>query len=108
MKTVEKVIRDGHVAVLVSPGYGAGWSTWAHNTEVAERCMFDPDTVAWVENGKLEPRPDFEAKFGEDFYDGGADDLIVMWLPIGTRFRIQEYDGSESLWCESEYEWITA
>ena len=25
---IEKVVRDGKVAVLVSPGYGAGWSTW--------------------------------------------------------------------------------
>jgi len=24
---VEKLIRDGKVAVLYSPGYGAGWST---------------------------------------------------------------------------------
>ena len=23
-----KCIRDGKVAILYSPGYGAGWSTW--------------------------------------------------------------------------------
>lgn len=107
MNTREKVIRDGHVAVLVSPGYGAGWSTWARE-DLADRVMFDPETVEWVERGKTDPQPDFEAKFGEHFYDGGAEDLVVMWLPVGTRFRIQEYDGAESLWRESEYEWFTA
>ena len=25
---MEKIIEDGKVAVLVSKGYGAGWSTW--------------------------------------------------------------------------------
>ena len=25
----DKVIRDGKVAVIISPGFGAGWSTWA-------------------------------------------------------------------------------
>ena len=25
---VEKLERDGKVAILYSPGYGAGWSTW--------------------------------------------------------------------------------
>jgi hypothetical protein len=25
---MEKVIRDGKVAVLYSPGYGAGWYSW--------------------------------------------------------------------------------
>ena len=53
----EKVIRDGKVAVLVSPEFGAGWSTWADNAEVA---MFDPEVVAWVERG--EPRDEFLEK----------------------------------------------
>lgn len=25
---MDKVIRDGMVAVIYSPGYGAGWSSW--------------------------------------------------------------------------------
>lgn len=39
--------------------------------------------------------------FGEDKenwpYDGGMDDLEIEWLPVGTRFKINEYDGKESL-----------
>lgn len=32
---MKKLIRDGKVAVLVSPGFGAGWSTWNGDDEDA-------------------------------------------------------------------------
>lgn len=103
---MQKVVRDGRVAVLVSPGFGAGWFTW--NRKCPE-CLFDPDMVAWVEGGKEGPMPDLEAKYSwEYFYDGGADDLMVVWVPEGTQFRIDEYDGSESLIVASEEIWQTA
>ena len=92
----EKVVRDGKVAVLVSPGYGAGWSTWDDNKEDA---VFSPEVVAWVEAGKpsdmyLKNEERWETEFG---YLGGMEDLEVVWLPVGTRFEIDEYDGFESL-----------
>ena len=104
----ERVVRDGRVAVLVSPGFGAGWSSWA-DRELRERLLFDPEVVAWVEGGKQGSLPDMEEKYGDDyFYDGGASDLIVEWVPVGAKFRIHEYDGSESLILESEEEWFVA
>jgi hypothetical protein len=30
-------------------------------------------------------------------YCGGAADLEIHWLPIGTAFRIDDYDGNETL-----------
>ena len=36
--------------------------------------------------------------FGEEFKDvycGGASNLSIRWIPVGTQFRIEEYDGSE-------------
>lgn len=92
----EKVIRDGQVAILVSPGYGAGWSTWADNAEVA---VFDPEVVEWVESGKpedvfREKEDAWEERIG---YLGGADQLGIQWVPVGSRFYIEEYDGSETL-----------
>ena len=107
---MEKVIRDGMVAVLYSPGHGAGWYSWQHTDEEGiEAVLFDPDVVAWVEGGKVGPVPDMQAKhdFGY-FYDGGADDLMIEWVPVGAKFRIREYDGYESLILESEEVWITA
>ena len=103
---VKKVIRDGKVAVLVSPGYGAGWSTWAHG-DLAEVCLFDPLVVEWVENGKNGPVP--VAQYEEEyFYVGGADDLVVEWVPVGTAFYIHEYDGSESLRFREDMGWSVA
>lgn len=102
---MNKTIKDGKVAVLYSPGYGAGWSTWASE---CEQCLFDPETVDWVLNDKKDPPPDWKEKFGECFYDGGSSDLEVIWVPIGTAFRIDEYDGSESISFSDTTEWIVA
>ena len=90
--SVSPVIRDGKVAVLVSPGFGAGWSTWADYPEAA---LYAPDVVEWIEAGKPDDGTDeaFE-KYG---YTGGLRDIEIEWLPLGTRFKIDEYDGSESL-----------
>jgi hypothetical protein len=46
---MEKVIRDGKVGVLYSPGHGAGWYSW-HDVE---ELIYDPSIVGWVEQGQL-------------------------------------------------------
>jgi hypothetical protein len=46
--------------------------------------------------------------YGENHYYGGADKLEVMWLPIGTHFRIHEYDGSETVEVREEIVWSVA
>ena len=33
----------------------------------------------------------------EHVYCGGASNLEIEWIPEGTQFRIDEYDGSETL-----------
>ena len=43
---MEKVIRDGKVAVLLSAGYGAGWGSW--NYGIHEVIMFHPKIVQMV------------------------------------------------------------
>lgn len=104
----EKVVRDGKVAVLVSPGFGAGWYTW--NKEHTWM-LFEPKVVELVLNKAPSTEIDsyMEKTYGDDYiYTGGTDELIVKWVPEGARFRIHEYDGSESLVLESEEEWVTA
>lgn len=107
---MEKVVRDGKVAVLVSPGFGAGWYTWARTDDAKAECLlFDPEMVEWVLAGKNGEPPDLEAKYGlEHLYTGGAEDLVVQWVPVGAKFRIHEYDGSESLVLESDEKWVIA
>lgn len=97
----------GEVAVLYSPGFGAGWYSWSRENK---QCLFDPEVVQWVLDGKPNDRcPNVEdGRYGEYFYAGGMKKLEVKWLAPGRRFRIDEYDGSESLVVESDDSWEVA
>ena len=111
---MKKEIIDGKVAVLYSPGHGAGWSTWG--SEFPE-LVFDPSIVYMVQMMNKEPQnkkqwiSNIEAYCEQkypDFYTGGADCLTISWVPEGTMFRITEYDGYESIEYKEDDLWITA
>lgn len=93
---MEKIERDGQIAVLISPGYGAGWSTW--NEEHRETLAMDADIVNAVLDGDKKKAVEIAKQKCGDFYEGGIDGLTVKWAPKGARFEIKEYDGSESLY----------
>ena len=102
------------MAVLVSPGGGAGWSTWfAGPASLGAWCLFAPEVVAWVEAGKpgglalLRELVDAHPSAGA-MYCGGGMDLEIQWLPIGTKFRVTEYSGSEGIELADEIEWYIA
>jgi len=104
-KPINKLIRNGQVAVLYSPGFGAGWSTW--NQEVPE-ILFDPIIVDFVEKEQWEELATYATLKYPGLYDGGMRDLEIVWLDVGTEFRINEYDGSESVEVKEELLWIVA
>jgi hypothetical protein len=94
---VAKTVKDGMVAVLVSRGYGAGWSTWCYD-EKRENMLYDPTLVLMCENKmSLEDMAYYVSVAYPDQYKGGLDGLYVEWVPQGTRFRINEYDGAETV-----------
>lgn len=101
MTDVEKHIVDGKVAVLISPGFGAGWSTWSADKD-DNFLVFDKGLVALAEQHASEDLVEayLREKRGEDYhmYMGGWEKVKVEWVPIGTKFLVHEYDGSESLW----------
>jgi len=103
---MRKLVRDGKVAVLVSSGFGAGWYSWHYNKEL----LFDPDIVKMLELDWPRERvlAHCEKFYGEDFYYGGMEGLSIVWIPEGTKFRIDEYDGSERLVKLTDDEWIEA
>lgn len=97
---------QGEVAVLYSPGYGAGWSTWNNHD-----CLFTPEIVQLVleEASREKIAAKAEEIFGDDFYCGSAlDTLTVEWLKPGTLFRIDEYDGYETVEIRSREGWNIA
>ena len=94
---MQKVIKDGKVAILVSPGFGAGWSTWMDG-ETKERATFCPALVnALLAHASYTDVLEIAEREFPKEYLGGLGDLKVMWLPEGEQFYIHEYDGSESL-----------
>ena len=107
----ERLIRDGRVAVLYSPGWGAGWSTWEEDPDVRMAMLFDPQIADIRDQGAADWQERAQAiaqiKY-PDSYLGGLMDLKVKWLPVGTQFRVTEYDGNEDIETNTEIDWITA
>lgn len=98
---MEKIVRDGKVAVAVSYGYGAGWSTWNDvNPMDARFNQLFLDNKHAKASALCE-----ELKLG---YAGGGRDVEIEWVPVGTKFVISEYDGSESLDTIDEFKWLEA
>lgn len=104
---IDKVVRDGSVAVLYSPGYGAGWSTWA-DASIRQEILFDPAMVGLVENGQWEELEAFVALKYPGLYTGGLRDLQIQWIPQGTQFQVNDYDGNESIELRDSVDWVTA
>jgi hypothetical protein len=103
-----KLIRDGKVAVLYSPGWGAGWSTW--NAQYPE-LVFDSVIVDFVLNKSenwYEGILSYCSMVYPDAYTGGVDTLEVEWLPVGTHFLIEEFDGNESIQVRDSTNWMVA
>jgi len=105
------------VEILLSPGYGAGWSTWNDDDPKFQRWMLTYQPI--IDEVKKSTRlilndragtPNEEAYhpvilqfmkeakelFGQDYVCVlGAGDLIVK--DVSGPFKINEYDGSESI-----------
>ena len=103
---MEKIERDGMVAVLVSSGYGAGWSTW--NREHRETLCMDAEIVQAVLDKDIDKAVKIAKQKCGAFYEGGARDLTVEWVKKGASFEIDEYDGSELLHVIGDHDYLVA
>ena len=108
---IKKVERNGKIAVLVSPGFGAGWSTF-NDDEIAKVLLYHPEIVRLVkENRRDEITEKYCQKLiGTDkhIYTGGAEQLEIKWIDKGTSFEITDYDGFESIHIIGEREYNVA
>ena len=102
---MNKLVRDGMVAVLYSPDYGSGWYTW--NQDHPE-ILFDPAIVKLVEENKFDELKTYVTLKYTKLFIGGIWDLKVAWIPEGALFRVNEYDGNESIELKDDADWFTA
>ena len=109
------------VAVLVSPGYGAGWSTWgdkelAYDEDVVKFWLSKRDDKEWLKtcaryevkgsDGRVRFPASEAYKEAMNFFSSigydhpcmlGFENIRLVWVPTGRYFRINEYDGAESV-----------
>ena len=98
--------------ILYSPGFGAGWSTWM-DVPTKFSCEYAPIISAIERGEKLnEDHPaviqfvaDCKELYKENAYLGGIGDLRIFNVPEGEVYRIEEYDGAESVQLRSMTEW---
>lgn len=70
--------------------------------------MYDKEIVEAVLADDRELAAKIAERKYENFYTGGAEDLCIRWIDIGTSFEIQEYDGSESVIYPGQQEYMRA
>jgi len=100
---MNKVVKDGKVAVLISNGWGAGFHTWGAPLEA----IFDPTLVDLIERQQYKDAIKYvETTYPDDVT--AVEDLVVQWIPEGAKFIIMEYDGNESIAILDDVKWITA
>jgi hypothetical protein len=105
--------KGNRIGVLISPGYGAGWKTWASDNFPINVALDKRVIEKWLE---LKNDPDGREKFeewilgitGADyFYTGGWENLKLVFVPKGSTFKINEYDGFESISLITDPEYMT-
>lgn len=87
---MEKLIKNGEVAAIISPGYGAGWSSWNKGVNPMDKRYAELILQKEISKAK-------ELAKNEGFYEGGLDKAEIVWVPEGWLFYITDTDGSEEL-----------
>jgi hypothetical protein len=120
-QSIEKVVRDGKVGVVISHGYGSGWYSWW----LDEQMLFDPvivdilDRIAVLQTAaanttdheQLQQIKHELHEYCERRYPACAGfdkPNRLVWVDQGRRFKVVEYDGSESLEYADSVEWMEA
>jgi len=70
--------------------------------------VFEPAIAQFVVDEKFDELQTYVALKYPEIYNGGLMDLEVTWVPVGTEFKINEYDGAESVELKDEIGWLIA
>lgn len=98
--------------VLISHGFGAGWSSWA-GKEIAQTLAEYQPIIDFLEAGgkaiDLTDTHPIRVQLGKEledhhFYDGGLDRVVVVETTLP--YRIEEYDGNEYIITPDKGNWF--
>lgn len=95
----------GQVGVIISPEYGSGWSTYNDNNS---QLVFDANLIEAVLNQNITEILTIAENILPNGYFSSVNKLEVVFLEPGTIFRIDEYDGFESIVIYNPSEYFTA
>lgn len=104
---MEKLIRNGEVAVITGSGFGENWSTQASG-EQQEKSLFCPRLALAILGESGETVNVVSRELFPKLREFSVPNLQVEWVPVGVKFFVTEEDGKETLWREDEISWITA
>lgn len=127
MNNVELFWNEDHTkyAVLISGGFGAGFSTWndarlAYDKRVVAFWLEHKDNKEWMKTvnqfafsssiPQSEANKEAVAFFKSIGYDdcpclGGFSSIHLEWVKAGQEWIIEEYDGAETLCFREDYRW---
>lgn len=96
--------------VLVSHGYGAGWSTWGDPGMATDKRLIELFEHGCTEEemADLCVECGYTNGYDEPPYMGGFYKLAVEEVPNGSYFKIREYDGAEYIEIFNKDEWFYA
>ena len=107
--SVKTLVENGKMAVAVSPGYGVGWSTWNEKELAYDKRVIE---LILMYQAKDITEDEFKEKLEmlgyHNTYCGGLDQICIQWIPFGSTFRIDEYDGYEIIQTLEDMHLITA
>jgi len=92
------------VGILVSKGYGAGWSTWNSKVDPCNKELVE----LFVNGASDEDKLAKAEEIYPDAYTGGLLGCEVVMVDEGTLFKINEYDGFESIELKDSDDWRVA
>lgn len=92
------------IGVIVSRGYGAGWSTRGDS-----KSALDQELAKAIDDGvEFSVISAIAEKNWPSQYQGGLDQCVVEWVDEGTVFKISECEGNESIEFNYASDWMVA
>ena len=97
------ITTEGRTIVLYSPSYGSGWSSWAPG-EFAYQLLFDSRIILFLLSRNYTCNDKTYYEFMKTIMPEliipqfeTFENLHIKYIPEHTMFRINEYDGAESV-----------